>query len=246
MNAVNEGPASPTSTLPTRCSFHFLHRACYIHVHTAMNHLRNLAGLTVLLPLAFGCAARTAPFDQMDQAQITVLRLGQAPQAPMAGPTAPGAVPGLPGVPPEWQQMGQQILQGAQGVIPPGFIPPGLIPNQGQATPAQPPAPQFKGFTIVGPQAPVTDSSLRDEILDIFGNEGSFSANRQNCFTPGMGIVMTRPGAPEVDLLVSLACNQAMGDGFRWPYPVNGFTQEAHDRLAKVYEKLFGPVPPGA
>ncbi len=61
-----------------------------------------------------------------------------------------------------------------------------------------------------------------------------------------MAFVLQRPNAPEVDLIISLSCNQAMMDGARWPHPVNGFTPETRDRLGKVYEKLFGPVPPGA
>jgi hypothetical protein len=57
---------------------------------------------------------------------------------------------------------------------------------------------------------------------------------------------MQRPNAPEVDLLVSLSCNQVKMDGARWPFPVNGFTPDARNHLAKIYEKLWGPVPPGA
>ena len=52
--------------------------------------------------------------------------------------------------------------------------------------------------------------------------------------------------APEIDLLISLSCNQAKMDGDRWPHRVNGFTIETRDRLSRIYEKLFGPVPPGA
>jgi len=140
--------------------------------------------------------------------------------------------------------MGQQILQGAQQVLPPGLIPPGLIPGQ-PAQAQQPPPPMFKGYAISA-QQPLVDNSIKDEILDIFGSESSFSGQRGNCFMPGMGVTMARPNAPPVDLLISLSCNQAQGDGFRWPYPNNGFTTESHDRLSKVYEKLWGPVPPGA
>jgi hypothetical protein len=207
-----------------------------------MNDLRNLAVLTLVLPLAVGCAGRTAPFNEMDQAQITVLRL--SPPPPPAAPAA--AQPGLiPGIPPELQQMGQQILQGAQQVLPPGMIPPGLIPGQQPAQAQQPPPPMWKGFAITA-QQPLTDDKLKDELLDIFGHEDSFNSQRGNCFTPGFGVTIARNNAPPVDLLISLSCNQAQGDGFKWPYPVNGFTTETHERLSKVYEKLWGPVPPGA
>jgi hypothetical protein len=210
-----------------------------------MNVSQKLAALFVLVlaPAATGCAMRAAPFDQMDRAQITVLRLAQAPATPQpqggALPTLPG-FPGLPAIPPEVQQMGQAALQGLQNVLP-GVIPGGLIPGQQQ----QPQTPTFKGFGVVG-QMPLTDPALRDQILDIFGHESSFNAQAQPCFSPGMGIVIQQVNAPEVDLLVSLSCNQAKMDGARWPHPVNGFTPETRDQLARFYEKLFGPVPAGA
>jgi hypothetical protein len=213
--------------------------------------LRTLAALAVVLPCAAGCASRTAPFDQLDKAQITVLRLqGQevAQPTPVATtPTTPSLLP--PGLlPPGMEQAGQQVLQGIQQALPPGILPPGLIPGTTPTPTTQPQAqlPRFKGFVILA-QMPLTDEETRDELLDIFGDEDSFSANRGNCFFPGMGLSMQNtqaPGGAPVELLVSLSCNQAMGDGFRWPYPVNGFTPETHQRLTKVYEKLWGPVPP--
>jgi hypothetical protein len=206
-----------------------------------MNHLPKLAGFVALLPLLTGCVMRSAPFDQMDRAQMTVLRLSQPqpPAAPMAN-----VLPGLP-IPPALQQMGQQVLQGVQSALP-GVLP-GLpaIPGLPQPQQQQPQLPMFKGFTIVT-QLPVADASLRDELLDIFGHEGNFSNQAQNCFAPGMGIVMQRPMAPEVDLLVSLSCNQVKIDGAPWPHPVNGLTPETRNHLAQIYQKLWGPVPPGA
>jgi hypothetical protein len=182
----------------------------------------------------------------MDQAQITVLKLQGQEAPPVATAPAPGQAPLIPGIPPELQQMGQQALQGLQAALPPGIIPPGLIPGQGAPPVAQPAQPRFKNFVILG-QQPLNDEEIKEELLDIFGSESSFSADRGNCFYPGLGISMVRPNSPvPVDLLVSLSCNQAQGDGFKWPYPVNGFTQETSQRLTKVYEKLFGPVPPGA
>ncbi|MBK8257340.1 MAG: hypothetical protein IPK82_32280 [Polyangiaceae bacterium] len=189
----------------------------------------------------------------MDQAQITVLRLqGQEPPPqPVAQPAAqPGLIPGLP---PDLQAVGQQVGAAINQVVP-GLIPPGLLPGM-QPTqptqPAQPPQPRFKNFIILA-QMPLTDESVKNEILDVFGSDKSFQADRGNCFFPGMGISMQRAPQnnqapqPPVDLLISLSCNQAMGDGFRWPYPYNGFTPEAHQRLTKVFEKLWGPVPSGA
>lgn len=214
--------------------------------------LLSLTTILVVLPLAAGCASRTAPFNEMDQASITVLRLqGQEPAPQPAA--QPAAVPGIPGFPPELaagaQALGQAVNQALPGLIPPGLIP-GLTPAQ-PTQPVQPPPPRFKNFIILA-QMPLSDEAVKNEILDIFGSEGSFQADRGNCFFPGMGISMQRapqpnqaPAAP-VDLLISLSCNQAMGDGFRWPYPYNGFTPETHQRLTKIFEKLWGPVPSGA
>lgn len=210
----------------------------------------SLTGLMVVLPLAAGCASRTAPFNEMDQAQITVLRLqGQeVQQQPQPAATNPTLIPGMPA---DLQALGQQAAAAINQAVP-GLIPPNLLPGATQPTqPAQPPAPRFKNFVILA-QMPLTDEGVKNEILDIFGSEKSFQADRGNCFFPGMGISMQRAPQqnqapqPPVDLLISLSCNQAMGDGFRWPYPVNGFTPDTHQRLTKVFEKLWGPVPPGA
>jgi hypothetical protein len=211
---------------------------------------RTLAGFALLVPLATGCASRTAPFNDMDKAQITVLRLqGQEQQV---APTTPATAPSLiPGIPAELQQMGQAALQGLQQVLPPGIIPPGLIPGQA-TTPvaAQPALPRFKNFVILSQRqlsSDDADEDLKGQILDVFGDEDSFSGERGNCFYPGLGVSMVRPNNPApVDLLISLSCNQAQGDGFKWPYAKNGFTSETHQKLSTIYEKLWGPVPPGA
>jgi hypothetical protein len=139
--------------------------------------------------------------------------------------------------------MGQQVLQGVQNALPSMGLP--ALPGMAQPQPQQPQLPLFKTYAIVT-QMPVTDIGLRDELLDIFGHESNFSNQAQNCFVPGIGIVMQRPNAPEVDLLVSLSCNQAKIDGAPWPYAVNGFTPETRNHLAAIYQKLWGPVPPGA
>jgi hypothetical protein len=209
--------------------------------------LRTLAGISLLLPVAFGCAGRTAPFDELDKAPITIMRLGQEP-APQPMATTPAATPSLiPGLPPELQKMGEQAMQGLNQVLP-GVIPPGLIPGaQGQTTmPQQQQLPRFKAFVILGQPIQLQDEEVQEEILDVFGDEDSFQADRPNCFSPGMGISISRGGQAPVDLLVSFSCNQAQGDGFRWPYKVNGFTPETSQRLSKVFQKFFGPVPPGA
>jgi hypothetical protein len=183
----------------------------------------------------------------MDEAAFTVYKLqGQETPPPAATPMTPGA-PMIPGLPPELQQLGQQAGQALQQMIPPGILPPGLIPGAAPGAPAAvaDTRPRFKGFVILG-QMPLSDQEVKDEILDIFGDEDSFQAQHNNCFFPGLGISMTRGAQPPVDLLVSLSCNQAQGDGFKWPYPVNGLAPEASQSLTKVYEKMFGPVPPAS
>jgi len=230
---------------------------CYSVVYKHMNPiLRTFAAFALLAPFAVGCASRTAPFNDMDEAQITVLRLqGQytppAAAAPAATGQMPQLIPGLP-VPPELQQMGQQAMQGLQQMLPPGVIPPGLLPGQPGAAPvpAGPPPELFKNFVVVNKRALTTDDldeEIREQILDVFGDEDSFSPTAGNCFSPGLGITMVRPNNPvPVDLLISLSCNQAQGDGFRWPHPANGFTPETRQKLTGVYQQLFGPPPPDA
>lgn len=208
------------------------------------------AGFALLVPLATGCASRTAPFNDMDQAQITVLRLqGQEQPAPITTTPTTGTTL-IPGIPPELQQMGQAALQGLQQVLPPGVIPPGLLPGQ-PTTPVvtQPVQPRFKNFVILSQRqlsGDDADTDLKDQILDVFGDEDSFSTDRSSCFYPGLGVSIVRPNSTPVDLLISLSCNQAQGDGFKWPYAKNSFTSDTHGKLSKIYEKLWGPVPPGA
>lgn len=209
--------------------------------------LFTLAGISLFIPVAVGCAGRTAPFDELDKAPITIMRLGQEPPPQMAAPTptAPSLIPGLP---PELQKLGEQAAQGLQGVLPPGLIPPGLIPGT-QPQPMQPQTqqlPHFKQFVILGQPIQLNDETVQSDLLDVFGSEDSFQADHPNCFSPGMGVSINRSGQPPVDLLVSFSCAQVMGDGFRWPYKVNGLTQDASKSLSKVFEKFFGPVPPGA
>ena len=147
------------------------------------------AGLLIVLPLAAGCASRTAPFNEIDQGPITIYRLqGQEPPPqPAAAPAA--GIPGIPGLPPELQAGAQQLGQMVNQAVP-GLIPPGLLGQPAQPVqPAAPPVPRFKNFIIIT-QMPLTDDSVKNEILDIFGSEKSFQADRGNCFFPGMGVSM--------------------------------------------------------
>jgi hypothetical protein len=207
----------------------------------------SVLGLALLLPLATGCASRTAPFNDLDQASVTILKLqGQE----VAATPTPGGVPGIgglpiPGLTPEQQaqlQAGvQQLGQGIQQMIP------GLqIPGMPGTTPQTQPAAQqmrFNGFVILD-QRTIADSTTKDELLDTFGKEDNFNQNRGPCFTPGLGVVFQDPKKGNVELMVSFACNQVQGNGFRWPYPANGLAPEASQNLRRVYEQNFGPLPP--
>ncbi len=207
-------------------------------------------GLALFLPIAAGCASRTAPFNDLDQASVTILKL-QGQEAPAAMPgatTQPGAMPMLPipGLTPEQQaqlQQGvQQLGQAAQQMIP-GLQIPGL-PGVGQTAQPQPAQQmRFNGFVILD-QRSIADSTTKDDLLDTFGKEDNFNQNRGPCFTPGMGVVFQDPKKGNVELMVSFSCNQVQGNGFRWPYQVNGLSPDASNKLRRIYEQNFGPLPP--
>lgn len=211
--------------------------------------LQSALVLLCVVPLGTGCVSRAAPFDELDDAQVTILRLQQQPQQqPM--PTAPGQsgtpmIPGLP-LPPELQQMGQQLLQQWQQYLPPGMGVPGM-PGQNPAQPQQPQQRLYKNQWAITAEQPLLDDNLKAELLDIFGDEASFQTDRGNCFYPGMAAVFSTPERVEpVEVVVSLSCNQAVGYGFPWPHPGSGFTPETHQQLTSIYQRLWGPVPPGA
>jgi hypothetical protein len=209
----------------------------------------SVLGLALALPLATGCASRTAPFNDLDQASVTILKLqGQeVAQTPTPGVGAPGTIPMLPipGLTPEQQQQMQQGIQqlgqAAQQMIP-GLQIPGL-PGATPTTQPQQQQMRFNGFVILD-QRSIADSSTKDELLDTFGHEDSFSQNRGPCFTPGLGVVFQDPKKGNVELMVSFSCNQVQGNGFRWPYQVNGLSPEASSKLRRIYEQNFGPLQP--
>lgn len=202
-----------------------------------------------VLPLSAGCASRAVPFDKLDDAQVTILKL-QQPQAAAAPTPAPGGLPfSIPGLTPEQQQQinqfGEAAVQQLQqlGVLPPGF----QLPGQPGAAPTAPPKPMFRNQYEIADQRPVVDESLKEQLLDLFGGEDNFNAQRGNCFYPGMAVSFISPEQPEpVDVVVSLSCNQVVGYGFQWPHPNSGLTTETHATLTQVYQNHFGPVPPGA
>jgi hypothetical protein len=206
---------------------------------------RSLAlGLLVVLPLAAGCSGRASPFNELDNAQVTILKL-QGQETPSAIPGAgAGGLPVLPipGLTPDQQaqlqQAGNQILQGAGQMIP-GLQLPGLPGAQ----PTQQPQQRFNGFVVLG-SAPVADENTRNKLLDLFGKDDSFSQSAGPCFTPGMGVVFSDPKKGNVELMVSFSCNQVQGNGFRWPHPANGMTPDSQNQLRMIYQQFFMQPPP--
>ncbi len=193
---------------------------------------------------ATGCASRAAPFDKLDQAQVTIMRLQPKPQGPIPGSggfTLPGGIQ-IPGVDPAIVNQTLQQLQNS------GLIPPGLLPGAPTPTaPATQPYANDPNF-VVSDQRPIVDENMKEQLLDLFGDDGAFNEQAGNCWFPGM--VVSFQGSPDypqpVDVAVSLSCNQANGYGFQWPHPNRGLTAESHQTLTQVYQSLFGPVPPQA
>ena len=203
--------------------------------------------LTLIAATSTGCVSRAAPFDGLDDAQVTILKL----QAPVQATPVPGMAGGLgsliPGlnIPPEMEQAAKQTIEALQqqGIIPPGLIP-GVGAQPGTAQPqmqAYPNDPQW----VIADQRPVVDKKLRDELLDMFGDSDSFNDQRGNCWYPGMAVSFMSATTPQpVDVVISLSCNQAVGYGFQWPHKQSGLTQETHSKLTGIYQSMFGPVPP--
>jgi len=208
---------------------------------------RSVLGLLVLVPLAAGCSGRASPFNDMDQAQVTILKLQGQPQPSLI----PGAQPGgglpmipIPGLSPDQnqqlQQGANQLLQGAGQLIPGFQIPgmpgaqPGVMPQQQQ---------MFNGFAVQA-STPVADENTRNKLLDLFGKDDSFNTQVGPCFTPGMGVIFSDPKHGNVELMVSFACNQVQGNGFKWPHPSNGMTPDTSNQLRMIYQQFFMQPPP--
>jgi len=203
-----------------------------------------LVAALIALPFASGCASRTAPFNKMDDASMTILKLQQPapanPLQPQAGQLPMIPIPGLTAEQQAQLQAGAQQLQtGIQQMIP-GL--PSLIPGQTGAT-GQPAAQQqmYNGYAIAG--MGYGDDDTKDELLDIFGDSDNFVMGQSQCFTPGMAVIFQPPdGSPNVEVMVSLSCNQVAGN--QWPYQGSMMTPEAANKLRSIYFKVFQQPPP--
>lgn len=212
---------------------------------------RVLAVVVASAGLLFAAFSQTAcsstlsqPFENMRSQPITIFRL-QNYEPPAAQPAAPGAI--IPGLPPQIQQW----LGGAAAALPPGLIPPGLLPGT-QAPAADASVARFYNFRILG-SIGITDSKLREEILQLFGKESNFEAPRQQCmyaefgFQIGQGMPAGQlQGAPPAggapaDILVSLSCDQLQMNNYSWPYGTKtGLTDDTQKKIVSIVQRAFG------
>jgi len=206
---------------------------------------RSPATVIALLALvSTGCASRAVPFNDLDKAQVTVLRLQQQQPQAAAVPGQPAVL--IPGIPPELQQMGQQVLQQIQPHIPPGLLPQGILPPAGApAQPAAPPPRLYQNQWAIAGELPVMDDATKNELLDLFGSADNFSPQHGGCYNAGMAVSFRTPERIEaVDVAMSFSCNQAWGYGFEWPHPQAGFTPDTRQKLTDIYTRLWGAPPP--
>jgi hypothetical protein len=190
------------------------------------------AAVALLLALVEGCGGSLAqPFDQMKGQPMTIYRLQNFEPPPQPTAQAPAQL----ALPPQIQQW---LTAGAQ-LLPPGLIPPGLIP--GAAPPPPPPAQEqrFHGFRILGWMA-INDDSQKDEVLDVFGHESSFTDKHGGCMYAEFGFAIGQKNGPPGDVLVSLSCDQVQPFAFAWPYGKTGITGDTAKRLIAVAQKAFG------
>ncbi len=202
-----------------------------------MHHALKLAPLAIgLLLLAEGCGGSLAqPFDQMKGKPIRMLRLQNYEPPPAAAPTTGGPAAGLV-LPPQIQQW---LSAGAQ-MLPPGLLPPGLLPGGAPAPVMQPDVARFHNFRILG-WMDLNDTAQRDEVLDIFGHDGNFTAQHGGCMFAEFGFSIVQPNnQPPADMLVSLSCDNVQAFNFAWPYSKTGVTSDTAKRLVDVAKKAFG------
>ena len=197
----------------------------------------------VLVQTQTACSSSLAqPFEQKKTEPITIFRLQnfEPPQQAQAAPGAP-----IPGLPPQIQQW----LQGAAQALPPGLLPPGLIPGATPA-PAAATVPRYYNFPILGSMS-VTDTTMREDILKLFGTESNFQAPKQSCMYAEFGFQIGQAGPPGVqgapttsapaDILVSLSCDQVQMFNYGWPYgSKTGLGPDTSKKIIAIVQKAFG------
>ena len=202
------------------------------HTLSAMGPTRVLLGAAAAAALtaATGCASVSPPFNGMKDAQMTVYRLQNFEPPPTAQAPAAGGLQ----LPPQIQQW---ITAGAS-LLPPGLLPPGLVPGTAPAAPPPPDAQRFHNFRILEWQ-PVNDSSVKSDIIDLFGHGSNFQNTPPTCMFAEFGFAIAQANAPPADVLVSLSCEQVQAFNFAWPYPQTGVTPDSSKKVASIAQRVF-------
>jgi hypothetical protein len=164
--------------------------------------------------------------------QMTVYRL-QNFEPPAAAPQA--AAPGGLQLPPQIQQW----IQAGASLLPPGLLPPGLLPGSAPPPPAAANAPRFHNFRILDYQQ-VTDTSVRNDVLDTFGRQSNFQNPTQSCGYYELGFAISQPNSPTpADILVSFSCQQVQAFNFAWPYQQTGLTSDTEKKFSDIVKRVF-------
>ncbi len=214
---------------------------------TLMNHLQKLAGLARAAPP--GCRVRCAlaPFDQMDRAQITVLRLSQPQPAAAPVPQA-GGLPGLPGParhPAGAAALGQQALQGLQNALP-GVIPPGSPGLPARASRPSRSSSRSSRASASWPRCRSWTPASRTSSSTSSGTRATSTTRRSPASRPAWASSCSGPTRPR-----STCSSPSRATRPRWTARA-GRTRSTASRpdtarhLGRIYENLWGPVPPGA
>jgi hypothetical protein len=207
------------------------------------------SGVTFTIALLLAPAACSStlaqPFQDLKEQPITLYHL-QNYEPP---PPVPGAPAGaLPGIPPQFQQ----LLQHGAAMLPPGLIPPGILPGTAPAPLVQD-APRFYNFRILRTMA-ITDSKMRQEIVELFGKDSNFTTATQSCMFPEFAFQIGQagpPGAPQgvpssrppADILVSLACDRVEMKNYGWPHgggANTGITPDTEKKIVAIAQRAFG------
>ncbi|CAN5489806.1 hypothetical protein BH09MYX1_BH09MYX1_18070 [soil metagenome] len=198
----------------------------------ALSNLFALPALGAVLVLTSGCggSALAQPFESLKSSNITMYR-----QQNFEPPAAQAQQPGSFQIPPQILQLGTSLAASVPQLATLMNAIPGAQPAA-----AQPDAQRFHDFRILG-WVPVTDTSMRTELLDILGHASNFTTPKENCMYAELGVSIAQPNAqPPADLLISLSCNQVRTFGFAWPYGnATGLTGDASKRITQLMSKAF-------
>lgn len=201
-----------------------------------------LVATTALPSFTAGCTpSLSQPFQGMKGQPVTIYRL-QNFEPPQSGASVPNAAL----IPPQIQQW----LNAGAALLPPGLVPPGLLPGT-PATPTAQDGARFYNFRVLGTVS-VTDSKMRDEIVELFGKESNFQTPRQSCMYAEFGFQIGQPppagtpqgapvSSPPADILVSLSCDQVELKTYGWPYGTKtGLGPDTSKKIISIVQRAFG------